>query len=112
MDRQRLIIIGSSDEPAAQVSYRIAPRCLPFIGPLYKFVKYNSSKESTPHTCDATKFLQCRVMQCHMTSDRQDIPIGVSLFSTPTGTAYIEQLVESKKLTRTATKGNTVFHHI
>ena len=39
---------------------------------------------------------------------RRDIPIGVSLYSTPTGTAYIEQLVESQKSTRTAKKGNTV----
>ena len=39
---------------------------------------------------------------------RRDIPIGVSLDSTPTGTAYIEQLVESQKSTRTAKKGNTV----
>ena len=34
--------------------------------------------------------------------------IGVSLYSTPTGTAYIEPLVESQKSTRTAKKGNTV----
>ena len=39
---------------------------------------------------------------------RRDIPIGVSLYSTPTGTAYIEPLVESQKSTRTAKKGNTV----
>ena len=39
---------------------------------------------------------------------RRDIPIGVSLYSTPTGTAYIEQLVESKKSTTTAKKGNTL----
>ena len=39
---------------------------------------------------------------------RRDIPIGVSLYSTPTGTAYIEQIVESQKSTRTAKKENTV----
>ena len=39
---------------------------------------------------------------------RRDIPIGVSLYSTLTGTAYIEPLVESQKSTRTAKKGNTV----
>ena len=43
-----------------------------------------------------------------MVGHRRDIPIGVSLYSTPTGTAYIEQLVESQKSTRTAKKGNTV----
>ena len=39
---------------------------------------------------------------------RRGIPIGVSLFSTPTGTAYIEQLVENQKSTKTAKKGNAV----
>ena len=47
-----------------------------------------------------------------MTSDSRDIPIGVSLYCTPTGTAYIEQLVESQKSTRTATKGNTVLSKV
>ena len=42
------------------------------------------------------------------TEIRRDIPIGVSLYSTPTGTAYIEQIVESQKSTRTAKKENTV----
>ena len=41
-------------------------------------------------------------------SHKRDIPIGVSLYSTPTGTAYIEQLVDIQKSTRTAKKGNTV----
>ena len=43
---------------------------------------------------------------------RRYIPIGVSLYSPPTGTAYIEQLVESKKSTRTAKKGNTVLSKV
>ena len=43
---------------------------------------------------------------------RRDIPISVSLYSTPTGTAYIERLVESKKSTRTAKKGDTVLSKV
>ena len=44
---------------------------------------------------------------CMSIFPRRDIPIGVSLYS-PTGTAYIEPLVESQKSTRTAKKRNTV----
>ena len=43
---------------------------------------------------------------------RWDIPIGVSLYSTPMGTAYIEPLVESQKSTKTAKKGNTVLSEV
>ena len=43
---------------------------------------------------------------------RRDIPIGVSLNSTRTGTAFIEQLVESQKSTRTANQVNTVLSNV